>query len=917
MERLIRKAICSFIVLISLLFTESLVFAVCSNCRSNLGYPSSIFYDTSGDTTGCSGGCPELDLLSGELLQISDDSIQLKISVNGDPHDLEAAQAAQYAAYFDTDNDGTEDFNVRIGYDTSYSGIMRGSINSYREGTMDFVPFLLTDSAVYARISLIPYRDSYSVSAPGQVIKLKRIESGDISGVHDYYNTTSGQGNLVRGSNLIDPGFEIQVANEIFPNSPHSMYLDYGQLYNLSVQVNMSQYQDCVGNVEFFSNNEEIAEIVNVSNVKTNYDIMTSEEEADKSVLLAYLADCDMLVDDFVIAMSGKELLKHGKAAYVVPTQRYDGSVVPYHWVQIKNILVQYEAARISDLALDIQEYLVGKIPYDGVNRLTGYNPPAPGWAGQPIWHGLCSLIWCEEDKPHWDTHYHEIGHTMTTHIFSNSGNSRFAGFRNRAITNGNRYSEGMATLNGMYTIYTLTENPDEYGLTQNILNSLNDFNNFFRNVYVDQKLSDYLNNVNFINVDPDVLDGMFIHLAENEASLNPCGWEIYPRFYRVFLPMLWDIDTQVVSDGSGETETFFVAALSAAAITSGGSDLRYLFETEWGFPINSDYTTIRADLVNKLNSITPTLSASPSSFSFTAYQGEPAPDCQILDIRNNAGGGTLIWSVSDNQNWLSLIPQNGSSTCDTDEVAVCVNHSGLSANNYSGTITISSNGGNTTIPVSLSVHLPPGTVISPNGGEIWGMSESHTILWEPGEDADYVTIQYKPASVWKTIVTNTSNDGSYNWYISNNSADCSSAVKVRIVPDVGPSDESNGNFTIDCYPSLQLSEPTINGRTLTLNGGTSPRCGSFDMDWCSENTCGANPNTGPFMFTWGDGGTSCSYFPCSHTYATPGTYTIAVNVTNTCGLTASRSTRCDICHGQVDKEGGYVTEKTIQVTIP
>ena len=93
-----------------------------------------------------------------------------------------------------------------------------------------------------------------------------------------------------------------------------------------------------------------------------------------------------------------------------------------------------------------------------------------------------------------------------------------------------------------------------------------------------------------------------------------------------------------------------------------------------------------------------------------------------------------------------------------------------------------------------------------------------------------------------------------------------------------------------DGYPLLELHTPTVNGMTVTQNGVTYPGCGNIDMSWCNANTCGPNPNNGPFKFIWGDGGTSCSYFPCSHTYSSSGTYNIRVQVTNTCGYRAERN---------------------------
>ncbi|MFB3041779.1 MAG: hypothetical protein ACE1ZS_08320 [Candidatus Poribacteria bacterium] len=99
-----------------------------------------------------------------------------------------------------------------------------------------------------------------------------------------------------------------------------------------------------------------------------------------------------------------------------------------------------------------------------------------------------------------------------------------------------------------------------------------------------------------------------------------------------------------------------------------------------------------------------PRISRGPSSKNFTATEGGPNPSNQTLRI-SNSGGGTLNWSVSDNQSWLSLSPTSGSSTGETDTVSVRVNIAGLSDGTYNATITISASGATNT-PRTTSVTL-------------------------------------------------------------------------------------------------------------------------------------------------------------------------------------------------------------------
>jgi hypothetical protein len=97
----------------------------------------------------------------------------------------------------------------------------------------------------------------------------------------------------------------------------------------------------------------------------------------------------------------------------------------------------------------------------------------------------------------------------------------------------------------------------------------------------------------------------------------------------------------------------------------------------------------------------------SPPSFSFSATEGGANPADQTLEVWNS-GGGTLTWFVNDDVTWLSLSPPGSSSMGEHDAVTVSVDISGMSANNYDATITISAPGAiNTpqTVPVNLTIN--------------------------------------------------------------------------------------------------------------------------------------------------------------------------------------------------------------------
>ena len=96
-----------------------------------------------------------------------------------------------------------------------------------------------------------------------------------------------------------------------------------------------------------------------------------------------------------------------------------------------------------------------------------------------------------------------------------------------------------------------------------------------------------------------------------------------------------------------------------------------------------------------------PELSYYPTSHDFgTVEEGEMySTTFDIWDF----GTGTLTWFLSDNYDWLTYSPTSGSSTGEHDTIIVQVNTTGLEGS-YTGSVDISSNGGNGTFTVTFYV---------------------------------------------------------------------------------------------------------------------------------------------------------------------------------------------------------------------
>ena len=70
----------------------------------------------------------------------------------------------------------------------------------------------------------------------------------------------------------------------------------------------------------------------------------------------------------------------------------------------------------------------------------------------------------------------------------------------------------------------------------------------------------------------------------------------------------------------------------------------------------------------------------------------------------DNTGSGELSWNIAEGYSWLTVTPDFGTTTTEVDAITVFVDRSGLDPTTYNGSISITSNGGNTSISISMIV---------------------------------------------------------------------------------------------------------------------------------------------------------------------------------------------------------------------
>ncbi len=130
-----------------------------------------------------------------------------------------------------------------------------------------------------------------------------------------------------------------------------------------------------------------------------------------------------------------------------------------------------------------------------------------------------------------------------------------------------------------------------------------------------------------------------------------------------------------------------------------------------------------------------------------------------------NAGGGTLNWTISESLEWLTVDPVNGSTVATgTDNIHVVVDRSVLTHGSHSGKIYVNSNGGNSEITINIEVEQEPVLKLSPTELDFGTAATSlsftivndggKTLNWKISESLDWLVVS--PAEGTTTTETET-----------------------------------------------------------------------------------------------------------------------------------------------------------------
>lgn len=101
-----------------------------------------------------------------------------------------------------------------------------------------------------------------------------------------------------------------------------------------------------------------------------------------------------------------------------------------------------------------------------------------------------------------------------------------------------------------------------------------------------------------------------------------------------------------------------------------------------------------------------PTIAVNPASLSPAAFVGSNAPDGSFSV--SNSGTGTITYTITDNADWLSVSPDNGTSTGEADTITVSYDTAALAIGTHHATITVTAPealNSPRTLPVTLTIE--------------------------------------------------------------------------------------------------------------------------------------------------------------------------------------------------------------------
>jgi len=205
--------------------------------------------------------------------------------------------------------------------------------------------------------------------------------------------------------------------------------------------------------------------------------------------------------------------------------------------------------------------------------------------------------------------------------------------------------------------------------------------------------------------------------------------------------------------------------------------------------------------------------------------------------ISNKTKVDVVTWQISSNQNWLSISPNSGTSTTESDIITVSVSRDNIDFGNYSAIITINSDYGTKQISVIMTKRNPNSAQITVTPTIVdFGSLDNNQIITVKNTGASILTWNSTPSANWIIV---SKNSGTINAGSSTNVM--VSVNKAGLQPN---SYEGNISFSSDggtqiVTVKMIVEQGTLNPPTLQVVG--APTKNSITLGWTATTDANFN----------------------------------------------------------------------------
>jgi hypothetical protein len=546
-------------------------------------------------------------------------------------------------------------------------------------------------------------------------------------------------------------------------------------------------------------------------------------------------------------------------------------NTVLYYPVQVKDVDVESvvqasQLPTVNEYTYRIQERLMGLRPFNGArqiievdfgesetSRVCGIsgNPFRLGWninAQAAVWRG-CFLRF-PDTMPMWFVHYHEMGHNFTLPSIM-FGQGLGSGV-------GPLYVEGLASAMAIETMADILAFPEEFPLRSEVLESIRDEQNWFREVVLEDFQEWIDAGAPFDQINANITDAMW-HLYRDERGPDFGTRFFYPLHPGHFekdgspLPALLD---KIKAAGETGEHTFFIALMSVAA----GRDLSTRFVDEYNYPFDpslfDEAYQVALDLLPTPGSPARLAPNSPGSLDAPiAWPVCPSPSVFVSDEDGfGVPNAEVTFTVTQGDGTVH------DATVTTNERGIArVGSWLLESTGETHTLTATVDGLPNRDVVFTAEALPTddprldpsqGCPLQPRVGAPFSLPLREQTRWcgayRKIEGPDWLTLSEDgtlsgtpPTAGRDTVVAQVTTAGR------------TAEIQVPVFVE-------NGIVTLDTWVRSRSGD----GSFIEINGFVGSEAGDV---------------TPAPLYDWGDGTSNRSWFPSAHTYTRAGTYTVRI----------------------------------------